>query len=247
MKMTYPQYITNPMGNRVMSNREIYRKLYTEKLDKLIVRENGNLPYYLFQDTNNKRFIAVIKTPSESVKHFFYDVVVEFTTTSDAISGSTTLRDYHVRFYSNEPAFIYTFCYAFIHNGLFFTDLEDKMSKMAKEQKANTTNAKNEIGYCKSLYFAYLIMEMKNLFDKRVWSGQARSYDKHILHSLVEHTSAKAISRQQMLADQRKDVKKFETAKKIQPKEVAKTKFNDAIGVVRTTPTVSKTPHSKRL
>ena len=244
MKITYSQYISNPMGNRVMTNREVYRKLYSDKLDKLIVRENGNLPYYLFQDTKNNRFIAVIKTPSESVKHFFYDVVIEFTTDSDAIAGSTSLKDYHVRFYSNEPAFIYTFCYAFIQNKIFFTDMENKMNKIAREQQAVITNAKNEVGYCKSLYFAYLILELKNLFDKRVWGTQARAYDRHILQSLVEHTSAKAITRQQMLSDQRKEAKKFEAAKKIQPNEVTKTATHEPVARTRHT---SKVGHVKRI
>lgn len=223
-KITFHQYIENPMQNRVMTNRSMYKQHYSSILEKLIVREHGEIPFFLFKDTPG-RYIILVRVPSESVKHFFYDVVIEFTSDSAAIIGSNTLKDYTVRFYANDPAFMYTFCYSFIQNNLFFTDLESKMSKTAREQKAVITNAKNEVGYCKSLYFAYLIMEYKHLFDKGEWGG-ARKYDKNVLLSMVEHTKSKHISRQQMEAEQKSQNEKFEKAKAINPLEAKKAKSN---------------------
>ena len=45
MKMTYDQYIVNPMGikNSVYSNRELYRNMYKEILNKVLLREVGRV------------------------------------------------------------------------------------------------------------------------------------------------------------------------------------------------------------
>ena len=76
MKITFKDYINNPMGvkNSVFSNREMYRNLYKDKLDKLLVRESGKIDYYLY--TNKDIYIVHIKVPSETVKDFYYDVVL---------------------------------------------------------------------------------------------------------------------------------------------------------------------------
>ena len=248
MKITYPQYIDNPMQNRVMTNRSIYRQYYSSKLDKLIVREHGEIPFFLFKDDPG-RYIALIRVPSESVKSFFYDVVIEFTSDSDAIIGSNTLKDYNVRFYANDPAFMYTFCYSFIQNDLFFKDLESKMSKMAREQSAKVTNVKNEVGYCKTLYFAYLIMVYKHLFDKSQWGG-AKKYDKSILLGMVEHTKSKHLTRQQLEVDQRQQAKKYEKAKSVSPLEAKRTESNAKTKNIVSTKlvnTVKRVSSSKRV
>ena len=99
MLMTYDQYIQNPMGikNAVFSNRELYRGLYTGKLNKILVREGGKIEYHLYK--GRKKYYAFIKVPSEVVEKFYYDVVIEFSEPE----GKTPrdLRGYNVRFYSN--------------------------------------------------------------------------------------------------------------------------------------------------
>ena len=209
MKMTFPQYILNPTGDRTMPNTRIYEAMYKEKLDKLIVRENGKVNFYLFKDSP-ERFIAYIKVPSESCKGFWYDVVIEFRSKDKKAIASESLKDYYVRFYSNDPAFMYNFCYSFIKNDIFFMDLETKMPKIVRETKPNVTNPKLRSGYVKSLYFAYLIMNWKNLFDKKVWDYTARNYSKQMLLQMVDHASQKLANRQQAEKDNREDQKRFE-------------------------------------
>ena len=77
MEMTFDQYIQNPMGiaNSVMSNREMYRSMYSMKLDAIMVREMGKIDYKLYKDKNS--YYAYIKVPSEVVEKFYYDVVIE--------------------------------------------------------------------------------------------------------------------------------------------------------------------------
>lgn len=163
--MTFDEYIQNPMGkdNAVISNRTMYRALYSEKLDKILVREAGNIAYRLYKDKN--KYFAHLKIPSEVIDKFYYDVVVEFTPPKGTITGST-LKEYSVRFYSNDPSFVYTFAHAFIANGMFIDDYKDKMSKKAVKQVAKEKNPKNQVGYVKSLYFAYLYMSSHGLFSK---------------------------------------------------------------------------------
>lgn len=165
MEMTFDQYIQNPMGiaNSVISNREMYRNMYMLKLDTIMVREMGKINYHLYKDGN--KYYAHIKVPSEVVEKFYYDVIVEFSPTKGS-KPSKSLKDYTVRFYSNDPAFVFTFAHAFMKNKMFITEYSDKMSKEAIKKKAVVKNPMDTVGYVKSLFFAYLIMKRFNLFEK---------------------------------------------------------------------------------
>lgn len=167
MEMTYDQYIQNPMGiaNAVISNRNMYRELYMNKLDKILVRELGHIDYTLYKD--KKKYYVYIKIPSEVVEKFYYDVVVEFTEPKDKSLMDSTLKNYTVKFYSNDPSFVFTFAHAFIKNDMFIKELKDVMSKEAIKKVAQEKNPSNQVGYVKSLYFAYLILKKENIFDKK--------------------------------------------------------------------------------
>lgn len=168
MDMTFNEYIQNPMGiaNSVISNRIMYRNLYTEKLNKIIVREAGKIDFNLY--TNGKKYIAYLKIPSEVVDNFYYDVLIEFRPPKGSLGAvaGASLKNYLVRFYSNDPSFVYTFAHAFIKNDLFIKSFTDKMSSKAVKDVAKEKNPKNQVGYVKSLYFAFLIMEKRGLFSK---------------------------------------------------------------------------------
>lgn len=169
--MTFDEYINNPMGikNSVISNREMYRTMYMTKLDKILVRETGTITYKLYKDKN--KYYCYMKIPSEVVPNFYYDVIAEFTEPKDKkIPLDATLKNYNVRFFSNDPSFVFTFCHAFIKNKLFITDYSDKMSKEAIKKRAVEKNPQEIVGYVKSLYFMYLIMRKKDLFLKIKYS-----------------------------------------------------------------------------
>lgn len=166
MQMTYDQYIQNPMGiaNAVISNRNMYRELYMGKLDKILVREMGKIDYTLYKHKGN--FYVHIKIPSEVIEKFYYDVVIEFSEPKDKSLIDSTLKNYMVRFYSNDPSFVYTFAHAFIKNDMFINELKGVMSKEAIRKVASEKNPSNQVGYVKSLYFAYLILKKENIFVK---------------------------------------------------------------------------------
>lgn len=200
------------MNDKVMtsSNAKMYREMYSKKLDVILVRENNNIQIFLFIDKSKDRYIIYMKIPSETQKQFYYDVVIEF---SDGDKNKASLDDYNVRFYSNEPRFCFVFCYAYLQHDLFFKDLATKMSKQALTKSAVNTNPSNQIGYCKSIYFAYLIMQQRGLFDKAKWREFAKEYRKDDLLSLVEHASVKYTNRMQAERDAKEDKKKFDRMK----------------------------------
>lgn len=217
MKITFPEYIKNPMGNRVMSNFQLYYRDYSVRLDKLLLRENGKINYFLFKDEKNGRYIVYIKIPSEKCKGFYYDAVIEFRPSGDKSLASESIKDYYVRFYSNDPSFVFNHCYSFIQNDIFFTDLETKMSKLARTQKATVTNKKNDVGYVKSLFFAYLIMELKGLFSKKVFDYNGRKYSQVMLLNMIEHSNTKFANRQQVEKDQKQDQAKYDKLERVNP------------------------------
>ena len=188
MEMTFTQYINNPMGtaNAVMSNRTMYANLYKEKFNKVMVRENGKISYKTYR--GKSKFYIHLKIPSETIKSFYYDIVLEFTPPKDKKITPSSLKDYNVRFYSNDPAFVFTFAHAFIHHGLFINDLKDKMSNEAIKEKAKIKNPSNQIGYVKTLYFAYLYMSERNLFNKLKY---VEKYNESVMKSNIEDANDK--------------------------------------------------------
>lgn len=201
MDMTFDQYIANPMGknNAVLnaSTREIMRKTYSQKFDNLLLRENGKITYFLYKDKKSNTYWAHIKVPSETVKDFYYDVVLKFSADSDISGAGNDLFKYHVQFYSNDPSFVYTYAHVFLKNNLFIKELASKMSKQALRKEAKEKNPNNNVGYVKTLYFAYLIMQNKGLNKKIKFDAEAKELDKAFLYSQIENAEDKIKKREE--------------------------------------------------
>lgn len=201
--MTFQEYINNPQGkaNSVISHREMYRNMYTEKLNKIMVRENGKVDYVLYE--TDKSYICHMKVPSEVIDKFYYDVIVLFKNEK----GQRNLLNCEVKFYSNDPSFVFTFAHAFIKNKMFIDQLEDKMSKKAVKERADEKNPKDEIGYVKSLYFAYIMMSKKGLFNAIKYEAEKKTFSERILKSNIMHADEKIKLRQEAAQDLEKPKK----------------------------------------
>lgn len=201
MEMTFEQYISNPMGkNNAVLNanaREIMRKNYSAKFDNILLRENGKIEYHLYYDSKRNTYWAHIKVPSEVCKNFYYDVVLKFYADSGVEDGGKDLFKYKVNFYSNDPSFVYTYAHVFLKNGLFVKELSSKMSKEALRKQAKEKNPGNNVGYVKSLYFAYLIMKNKGLNKIIKFNGESKPLDAHYLLSQIENADDKIRKRQE--------------------------------------------------
>lgn len=258
MDMTFQQYIDNPMGkhNAVFSQRDMYKQLYTEKFDKVFLREAGKIEYTLYVDKKKDLYVAHIKVPSETVKRFYYDAVILFYTNDAAKRTSPSLQDYFVKFFSNDPAFVFTYLRVFLKNGLFIEDLKSKSSKLALKKDPKEKNPYEVPGYSKILYFAYLFMKTKNLFSKAMYESYGVEYTPGKLASKVMHTDDKIALRQELgekEAKERAKEKREEAKTKNEEHRNALSALNKTIGSapsVRTSPiakTVSRAKTVKRV
>lgn len=195
--MTFEEYIRNPMGdkNTVMTHREIYRELYTSKYEKVMVRELNKVDYIIYKAKNS--YYIYIKVPSEVVPKFYYDVVIKLSPPKEILSGGNNLKNYEAQFFSNDPAFVFTFAHAFRKAGLFIEELSVRMSKKALKDKPKEKNPKEEIAYVKSLYFAYLIMKDKGLFNKLIIDPKSIKYNEKGLISQIMPADQKIEERQE--------------------------------------------------
>ena len=195
--MTFDEYIRNPLGkdNAVFSQRFMFRELYTQKFSNVMAREAGNIRYTLYKD-NKKHYIMHIMIPSEVVPKFCYDVVVDFHTQDDITAAELTLQNYEVSFFSNDPAFVFTFAHAFKKAGMFCDKLSSKMSSRALKETGKAKNPEDMIGYVKSIYFAYLFYKMKG-FDKKNRWYEAAPYRKDQLIKSIMHADQKIALREE--------------------------------------------------
>lgn len=199
MNITFEQYILNPQvkSNAVLNAkaREAIRGDYTKRFDAILLRERGKVDYILYKDDKNNRYFAHFKIPSETIEKFYYDTVLEFYA-DENISNTQDLLKYYVKFYSNDPAFVYTHAHAFSSNGLFINELLSKMSKKAIKVEAKEKNPYNQIGYVKSIYFAYLVMKIKGLNNIDRFKAECKTFSKSALLSNVENADKKVGDRE---------------------------------------------------
>ncbi len=241
MNITLGQYILNPQmkSNAVLNAtaREAIRGSYKQKYDAILVRERGRIDYTLYKDTKNNRYFAYFKIPSETVEKFYYDVVLEFFA-DETVKNSTDLFNYYVKFYSNDPAFVYTHAYSFRVNDLFISELSSKMSKKALRTEAKEKNPYNQIGYVKTIYFAYLTIKAKSLNNTEKFNAEAAVYSKIALLDHVMDADKKVGDREaagaklQKLKKKSRDTSKSEIATKL-VKNTLGVKKTKTVGTVK--------------
>lgn len=196
--MTFKEWITNPSGkgSAVMSAKEMYKERYSKKLNLIMLREGNKYNYTLYKSKDQYTYYIHMKIPSEVIKNFYYDIVIEFSTTNPAYSVGNSLDKYDIKVFSNSPDFTFIHTHAYNKAGLLFTDLSSKLPKESITTVAKERNPKDEIGYVKAIYFAYLIMTQKGLFNKAMYV-MAQTYSKRDVLDKVMHASQKIQLRQE--------------------------------------------------
>ena len=246
--MTFEDYILNPMQKQGKvfnaTMREAMRNSYKAKFDNVLLREAGKIDYYKFRDKKNNIYYILIKVPSEIVPDFYYDVVLKFFAGSDVEDAGRTLNRYNMQVYSNDPSFNFTYAYVFKQNNLVIKELEPKLAKLSRTKAPIETNPDEQIGYVKSLYFAYLYMKQRGLFNATIGWADAEPYSKSRLLELVQSADTK-------IEERIREGKKVDTRKKVQvSKDVAKkldrinitdTAKARVVTTTKKTPTIKKT------
>ena len=241
MDITLEQYINNPQlkSNAVLNAtaREAIRSNYKARFDALMVREKNSIAYMTFYDRKRNRVFIHFKVPSETVEKFYYDVVFEFFANSDVTSTENIFK-YFVKFYSNDPAFVFTYAHSFLDNNILIDELKSKMSKKAIKEKAEEKNPYNQIGYVKTIYFAYLYMMEKGLGRFTVLTSGAQNFSVTALVSSVQNADEKVENR--ITAGEK--LKKVKKAKEKQERPVPQnaTKMSTSIGTTPHTGTINR-------
>ena len=243
MKMTLEQYILNPMGkkNAVLNAtaREAIRSDCMKRYAQVMMREHSNIKFYLYQDSKHNKYVGHFRIPSETVNKFYYDVVLEFTADENVEESGTNLFKYNCRFFSNDPAFVYTYANVFNNDDLFITQLKPKMSKIALKQKPEEKNPSNVVGYVKTIYFAYLFMKARNMNNTVNFGSTASKLVYKDLLMNIEDADDK-IKKRQEEGNRQSKIKARENLRKKQKEEHhkqmessnIKTKMN-SVGVIK--------------
>lgn len=209
--MTFEDWIQNPSGkgSAVVTNRQMYHDMYMAKYNKIMLREGNTFTIKLFKERHETAYYAYIKVPSEVIKNFYYDVVIKFFTDNKGLQAGRSLKQYDIQVFTNSPDFVFTHCHAYVKAGLFLKEMSPRMSRVAIRTRATERNPRDEVGYVKSIYFAYLIMKYRNLFDK---THYAEVYDRNNLLRYVMDADTKTALRQEAEERLRKEnaVKKRE-------------------------------------
>ena len=197
--MTMEQYILNPMGknNAVLNapTRETIKRSYSAKFDNILLRERGIITYKFYKDNKNQ-YWAYIKVPSETVPKFYYDVVFKFFIDASK-GGENDLFKWNIQFFSNDPAFVYTYAHVFYENNLLIPELKSKMSKIALKEAAKEKNPQGNIGYVKIIYFAYLVMKNRNFNKVARFEGECQPLIAKDLLAEIMPADEKIASRQE--------------------------------------------------
>ena len=216
--MTYEEYINNPLQTRLGGyTREIYRTSYTDRWNKIMVRENNDVEYHLYKAKDGSYYFYV-KIPSEVVKKFTYDVIIRFkrpAKNSHNVDMDSDLTKYDVEFFSNDPAFVFNLEYTFKSKDMFVNDLKSKADPVALKNKPEITNPNNQLVYCKSIYFAYLFAKQRGLFVKSKYLDE---YNKQKLLDQVEDSQIKIQKRQELGSKaeaEKKQQKKIDQVRKV--------------------------------
>lgn len=188
--MSLEQYILNPAlkSNAILNaaTRELIKTNYQHKFDNIMLRENGKVTYYLYMEPQKNVYWAYIKVPSEIVHNFYYDVIFKFTPTNSTGFFDDIFK-FNVKFFSNDPNFVFTYAYVFYKNDLLIQELRSKMSKEALKQHPEEKNPTEQISYEKAIYFAYLIMKERKLNKLLKFKAEAKTLDvKFILNNVMQ-------------------------------------------------------------
>lgn len=246
LSMTFDSYVKYPYPKGASpltaELREIIYNNFKKKLDAVIVREMNNFEYALYYHKLMDVYVCHLKVPSEVVPKLRYDVVIQFYTDNDNIRKDSNLNRYFVRFFSNDPAYNFEFCHTHIEHDLYIKELHSKSMQKAIKERATIKNPKDELGYVKSLMFAYFIMKNKSLFSKILYQTQGRPYDPKILLTNIMSSDDKLVQRTELGKDierVNKFAKKGINATKSEHSDDSK--FTNHSNKIKRTQTVSQT------
>lgn len=165
--MTFQQFLQNPtgpyssfFGKRENIKQDLNNRFYT----LLTTNKNKDFNCRTYKKENSYYFH--IKIPSEKYSTILYDVVIKLIPNGTSVLVENTLKNYNLQFFSNSPAFVYTYAYVSKKDKILLPFLEKKLNKVSLTKPPTVKNPIEIYGFEKSIYFALLYIEYKNYHIK---------------------------------------------------------------------------------
>jgi hypothetical protein len=218
--INYKQLLTNPAGRgsaHIARRDEIIENMRTRAAKAFL-----KMPMELSVYTEKDDYIFSFSIPSEEY-NIYYDVVLVFTPLNNEAKQSKSISEYGIRFFSNSPNFVYTYCYVLERDKWLVDKLIGKLPKQALLDPPDVRNPSMTWGFEKSITFAALSMKEYNLTSKNEitkhidgkvnWKALFKSI-KTFDEKMVEYNKAK-----EKIVKNKKKEKEKEKVKQLKIKE----------------------------
>ena len=229
--MKIHEYMKNPAGKgAVIPGKDMFIQNFDYRFQVLSKDKDFELNIY----TQGQDVFYHILVPSESpYRENKYDVIIKFKPSGlgNKIDGS--YKQYDIEFFSNSPAFAYTYAYVAKLNGLLIMDLADKYDEKILTYPPTSRNPGLLFNYEKSIYFAckFLLSDSQFLLKSYVKS-HSKKLTKKILKEIKtlskveeEYKKENKMKEERELRELKKNMEKKEPVKSIGKKET-KTSVN---------------------
>lgn len=167
LEMTLDEYGKSPAGKGNVTGSQYLAEAYKKKFEKVMLRYNGKIDHNFFND--GKNYFILLRVPSEIVPKFTYEVVFKFSPKSVTDSHSSTLKNYKVQFFSNDPAFVFTFAHVYNANGILVDELLNKVPDEVLKSKPKERNPYGVVNFAKILYFGFLYIRQHGYLEKHYY------------------------------------------------------------------------------
>ena len=204
---------------------------YHERYQKLL-DSGAKFRYQIYKTSGlNGRTFVHVKVPSETVKDFYYDVLIEL----DIGKSTRDIEDCDIRIFSNCPSFVYTYAYVFYHlgnegndpkadkkrTGMLISMLSRKIpndrllipgteKKLNDEAIENPPVVRNPAGlplFDKSIYHAIFFIQ-DNLNVRTILNGRTYRTEDQIINSVSDFDTLMAKRKQQEQRDKQRAASK---------------------------------------
>jgi len=212
--MDFYQYLQNPQGKYASYFAARYRLIpeLNDRYAKLTKGKNKDLWAVDFYEVRG-RLYCHIKMPSEThTGKIQYDVVIGF----EKGKKFKPVGRHDVQFFSNSPAFCFTYAYTYNKEDLFPIIMKPKLFKNNLKKPASIRNNKNVIGFEKSTQFAVRhLMELgfhrhtpDDLADAttKITQSQFLRLVQHADEALDSNTRAQILTRMKKAEEQKKTI-----------------------------------------
>lgn len=181
--MKIHEYMKNPAGKgAVIPGKNIFIESHDYRYQVLSKDNDIEMRIY----TKDDFVFYHILLPSESkYRENTYDVIIKFKPTEQSNLNDKSYKQYQIEFFSNSPAFAYTYAYVAKLNGYLIPELMDKYDEKILTYPPVSRNPGLLFNFEKSIYFAckFILSDNQYLLKSYVKSHSTK-LTKNILNSI---------------------------------------------------------------